>query len=587
MEQKQKLLGDQVENTADKLKQLKSAQKQVQRQFEQGDIGADQYRAFKREIKETESKLEHFEGQLKSAQKQANKFGQKLKEAGGKMKSIGGGMKDIGGKLSATFTAPILGAIGLATEGTEEFRTSLSKLENNAKSAGISAEFIESAFVDMSHVTDDTAEKTEALSNLLATGFDKQGLTKSLDALAGAAIKFPDTLKIEGLADGLQETVATGKAVGPFAELLDRLGVNTDKFSKGLQKAKKAGEAQNYVLQTLAKTGLAEANEQYKKNNKALVESKESSAQFKQSMAELGDTLQPLITKVTQFVTGLIDKFNNLSPAGKQIAIIIGLIVAAIPPLIALIGGVIVVLGSLTTAAGALNIAMGPLILIILGIMAAIAALIAIGVLLWKNWDKIKAKAIEIWGYIKTFFSKIWNGIKLVASTVWGGIKSFILGVWDKIKAGAAIFGKIKDGIVGAFESVKSKISSIWSGIWGTIKKFINWIIGGINSMIRGINNLSFSAPDWVPFIGGKSFGFSIPQIPKLDVGTNYVKDDGLAYLHEGEAVVPKKYNPALGNGGDLNLTLEIPLDGETIAKKTVRFTAQELGELQATAARG
>ncbi|AUZ29820.1 phage tail tape measure protein [Bacillus paralicheniformis] len=64
--QKQKLLGDQVAATRDKLNRLKDAQAQVQRQFENGDIGAEQYRAFRREIVKTESQLEKFQRELAS-----------------------------------------------------------------------------------------------------------------------------------------------------------------------------------------------------------------------------------------------------------------------------------------------------------------------------------------------------------------------------------------------------------------------------------------------------------------------------------------------------------------------------------------
>lgn len=62
--QKQALLTERVEATSEELEILKEAQSQVQKQFEKGDIGADQYRAFQREIVETESKLNNFNDQL-------------------------------------------------------------------------------------------------------------------------------------------------------------------------------------------------------------------------------------------------------------------------------------------------------------------------------------------------------------------------------------------------------------------------------------------------------------------------------------------------------------------------------------------
>jgi phage-related minor tail protein len=64
--QKQQLLTQQVENTSEKLERLKSVQDQVQQQFNKGEIGADQYRAFQREIIKTESQLDKFKKALAS-----------------------------------------------------------------------------------------------------------------------------------------------------------------------------------------------------------------------------------------------------------------------------------------------------------------------------------------------------------------------------------------------------------------------------------------------------------------------------------------------------------------------------------------
>ncbi len=68
--QKQKLLGDQVATTREKLDRLKAVQEQIDAQFSRGEIGEGQYRAFQREIVETESKLKHFDASLKAARGQ-------------------------------------------------------------------------------------------------------------------------------------------------------------------------------------------------------------------------------------------------------------------------------------------------------------------------------------------------------------------------------------------------------------------------------------------------------------------------------------------------------------------------------------
>ena len=83
--QKQQLLGEQIENTEKKLHELKDAEAEVQKQFEKGDIGADQYRAFQREIQATEGYLRDLKKSLadvgKADTKQAVKGLQRLKEA--------------------------------------------------------------------------------------------------------------------------------------------------------------------------------------------------------------------------------------------------------------------------------------------------------------------------------------------------------------------------------------------------------------------------------------------------------------------------------------------------------------------------
>ena len=111
---------------------------------------------------------------------------------------------------------------------------------------------------------------------------------------------------------------------------------------------------------------------------------------------------------------------------------------------------------------------------------------------------------------------------------LFNGISSLV----DKV---TGVFTKIKDKIIGVWNTVKTKTTEIWGGIKNAIKTPINSIIGfingmvsgvvsGMNGMINALNRLSFDVPDWVPLIGGKTFGFNIgnisaPQIPYLAKG--------------------------------------------------------------------
>lgn len=107
--------------------------------------------------------------------------------------------------------------------------------------------------------------------------------------------------------------------------------------------------------------------------------------------------------------------------------------------------------------------------------------------------------------------------------------------------------------IVNFCHDIGPAIENSVDAIIRSITKLVNFVVSAVeyicNLVIGAVNKLSFDVPDWVPGIGGSKFGFNIQKmeiprfVPKYETGTNYVPNDGLAYLHQGEAVVPKKYN--------------------------------------------
>ena len=150
---------------------------------------------------------------------------------------------------------------------------------------------------------------------------------------------------------------------------------------------------------------------------------------------------------------------------------------------------------------------------------------------------------------------------------LWNKCEWFRNGVMTVINAINNAFRSIADVVSTVFNAVKNTIKTIFNGIVGIIKAPINGLIGLVNGVIKGLNKIKL--PKWVPGIGGK--GINIPLIPKLATGTNYIAREGLAYLHEGEAVVPKKYNPALGgNTGATYVTVVADMDVNKFGKAFV-----------------
>lgn len=187
-------------------------------------------------------------------------------------------------------------------------------------------------------------------------------------------------------------------------------------------------------------------------------------------------------------------------------------------------------------------------------------------------WNAIKSTISTVINTISTIISTVLNSIKTTFSTIWNSIKTTVTTIINSVKSTiSTVMGSIQTGISTALSSIKTNWSNMWTnmkttvvnifnGIWSSIKGVINSIIGGIekmangvikgiNGMINALNKLSFDVPDWVPEIGGETFGFNIPtistiSIPRLATG-GVVDQATVAMIGEAgqEAVVPLENN--------------------------------------------
>ena len=155
--------------------------------------------------------------------------------------------------------------------------------------------------------------------------------------------------------------------------------------------------------------------------------------------AEVGgsllEILAPAVDKIASVLQTVKEKWDALSPDTQDAIIKAALIAAAIGP-------VITILGTLVTAIGAL---LSPIGLV----AAAIGGAIAIGVALYKNWDKIKAKAAEL----KDNVVEKWNGLKADVSTAVDALKSKVETQWNTLK----------ENVTTAAGTIKEKVSTAWN----------------------------------------------------------------------------------------------------------------------------
>ncbi|GKV69858.1 hypothetical protein NCCP2716_23560 [Sporosarcina sp. NCCP-2716] len=182
--QKQKLLAEQVENTREKLKRLQAAQADVDRQFAEGKINEEQYRAFQRELTETESKLKHLEGQLAQTQSKFTEFGEKATAAGEKMKKVGGHMTSAGKELTTKVTLPLVGLAAAAVKVGTSFEQSMSNVAAISGATGKDFQLLESKAREMGATTNKSAtEAADAMSYMALAGWDTQQIIGGIEPI--------------------------------------------------------------------------------------------------------------------------------------------------------------------------------------------------------------------------------------------------------------------------------------------------------------------------------------------------------------------------------------------------------------------
>ena len=242
----------------------------------------------------------------------------------------------------------------------------------------------------------------------------------------------------------------------------------------------------------------------------------------------LKDIALPLVVVVLgDVIKSVTDVYNFISNNWGAIAPVVGGVAAAFAAYQVAVGIATLITYIHTTATAfatgatlafgaALAFVTSPIGLIVIGI----GLLIAIGIALWMNWDNVCK-----------WIAGAWTWVSQTAVTVWGGICDFFVAYWPWILGiftggiglvvGLVIqnWDSIKTNTISVFNTVKDTVLNIWGGIVSGIKGFVNMIIGAINGMVRGINGIAFDVPSWVPVIGGKQWGFAIPEIPMLASG--------------------------------------------------------------------
>lgn len=177
-------------------------------------------------------------------------------------------------------------------------------------------------------------------------------------------------------------------------------------------------------------------------------------------------------------------------------------------------------------------------------VIAPVVAWIQAGIMAWG--------AVFSWLYANAI-KPAFDGIASAFNWVWGNVISPVIRfINDAVRNVGNTFRDVFGGL-GSF------IGSAFQSALNVVRGPINGIIGLVNSAIRGLNKLSVTIPDWVPIVGGQTWGLSIPTIPMLAKGGNItgagsvlVGENGPEILNvgRGASVVPLTSSQKSGNMG-------------------------------------
>jgi TP901 family phage tail tape measure protein len=555
LKQKQQQLNQAIDQTKNKLEELKSHQGDMSAQLKSGKITQEVYDAYQREIIDTKEKL-------KSLKNEHNSFGsvtkQVLEEAASKLKYYGQKISEIGADFTKYLTVPITavggasiaafnevdaamdtvatktGASGDALKGMQDVVESVAttvptdlqtagdavgEVNTRFKATGdelnsLSTTFVKFADINKTDVTTSVDQASMAMKAYNLTNADTEGflgqVTKAaqdtgvtVDVLMDSLSKNGATMRSMNLDASASITLLSNfseagiddetalKAMSKAAQKYSKDGQDVSEGMKNLVQGVKdgtisyqdladtVGTKNALAFQDMAKSGRlsldnlgtslndysTKVSDTFSNTEDPIDKAKETFNQLKLTGAELGATIgtvvAPMLEKATEFLKKLKEKYDQLSPQQQEMIVKIALIAAAIGPVLAILGPIISGIGAVIGAVGMLFSPIGL-------IVAAIGGVIAIGVLLWKNWDTIKEKMNQL----KENLQQKWDDIK-------NGIHDKVESIKDNVKDK---FDSIKNTIQDKIQNAKDKTSQIL----GDMKKSYDDNGGGIKGIMAG-----------------------------------------------------------------------------------------------------
>lgn len=445
--QKQDLLTKKVKETEKSLDLLR--QKQAALDAAGVSKTSEEYRKVQREIIEAESKLKTFNTQLrKIGQVNLRAMSEQFKEMGTKLESAGQAMRGI--STAAAALAASLGALTVKSgKWADDLNTMSKRYSIGTKDLQMYSAAAELVDTDVEAI----AKSHVKLEKTMLTASKGTGTAaEAFDAL-GVQITNADG----SLRDGDKVWQETIKALGQMENETERdayamalMGRSASELNPLIEDG---GEAYQRLAETMAKYDLEFVDQDMLDRANEFNDSLDTIkavglVAFQQLGTQLAAYLAPAMEKVVDVVGRLANWFSQLSPRTQAIIGGIAAVVAVVAPLLIGLGKVSFAISSIISLVAVIGPAIAGVVAALGPVILIIGAVVAAGILLYKNWDTIKAKAIDL-----------------------------------------------KNKVVAAFNEFKTKVASIWTAITAPITKAVTTIQNAISKIKSIINGAKLSLP--------------------------------------------------------------------------------------------
>lgn len=436
--------------------------------------------------KGTDKASQHMQDFERDAKSRMDNVSKKFKDIGGKMQSAGKGM-------SQALTLPLLaigGASVKAASDAEEMRSKFNVVFGDL--AGDAEEWASSHADAVNRSSNDLMGYMASLQDtFVPMGFAREeamGMSKQVTELGVDLASFNNMAEDEAINKLRSGLVGSHEALLDFGVVIKQASLDQELLNMGIEGGAAAASEQEKMQARLnmIMKGTSDAQGDAARTSGSFAnQMKGLKADLEDVAIAIGEQLIPMFSGIIESVKGAFDWFSNLSDSQQRIITIVGIVVAALGPLLVILGMMANAIGALIPVVAAIS---APMLAWVAGIGALVAALVwAYNNVEWFRdgvraaWDVLKSVFKIAWDVIKAIFSAFVETIKGVLSTVktvWDAISSAISYAWNRViqpllQAAIRFFNTtlkpafiaVKDAVQTVFDTIGNIISYVWSKV--------------------------------------------------------------------------------------------------------------------------